>query len=319
MSIAAFLHELRRLDIHVWVEADELRCNAPGGALTNELRDELRLRKQDIVSFLHMADRVAAQQSAIFPLQQGGSRPPIFAVHGAGDVFCYRALAQSLGEDQPFFGLQAPGLDAGSKPLHRVEDIAAYYAEQIRAFRPGGPWIIAGKCVGGSVAFELAQQLMPEGKVLFLAMFGAPYPTFCRPLGRFRHRIEWRAERWMRRGRLLAAQSARERLEYLTWRLRRREEAPDPAIQLHEKLVEDTTKAVSLYEPRPYPGRAYHFWPCEAWARRSHIRADRWQALVAGGETWCGPDGCTEDEMLLSQYAPIFAQHFRQSCAREGI
>src|SRR5205823_4933449 len=88
------------------------------------------------------------------PLERRGTRTPVFAVAGHnGDVFCYRALAQQLGDDQPFFGLEPPGLDGRSEPLRRVEDLAAYFAEQMRAFQPGGPYILAGFCAGGTVAF----------------------------------------------------------------------------------------------------------------------------------------------------------------------
>ena len=100
------------------------------------------------------------------PLEAAGTRTPIFAVAGHnGDVFAYRALAQHLGPDQPFFGLQPPGLEEGSEPLTRVEDMARYFAEQIRAFRPVGPMSIAGFCAGGTIAFELARELTNSGAV----------------------------------------------------------------------------------------------------------------------------------------------------------
>src|SRR2546427_7475953 len=35
-------------------------------------------------------------------------------------------------------GLQPPGLDGRSEPLTRVEDLAAYFAAQIRTFHPNG-------------------------------------------------------------------------------------------------------------------------------------------------------------------------------------
>lgn len=320
MSVAGFLSELRRLDIRVWVDGDNLRCNARAGALTDELREQLRQRKNDIVSFLRMADALAVQQSAIVPLQQNGARPPVFGVPGAGDVFCFRALAQALGDEQPFFGLQAPGLDGRSEPLTRVEDLAAYFAEQIRAFRPDGPWIIAGKCIGGTVAYELAQQLLAGGESAgFLALFGVPYPTFFGPLSLFLARIENRAQLWRRRARLLAAQSGGERLKYAIWRLRRFKEAPDPVMLIRAKVEAATVTAVRAYEPRPFPGRVHHFVPCDAWARRSQVKAQRWRSLAALVETYSGPDGCTEDDMLLAQYAPVFADQFRRSCARAGI
>ena len=41
--------------------------------------------------------------------------------------------------------------------MDRVEDIASYFADQIQAFQPAGPYIIAGYCSGGATAFELAR------------------------------------------------------------------------------------------------------------------------------------------------------------------
>ncbi|MBU6411540.1 MAG: thioesterase, partial [Verrucomicrobia bacterium] len=156
MKILDFLTILRERDIRVWAEGDRLRCNAPTGALTPELRDEVRRRKDEILNFLRSAESLAQQQRAIVPLQPRGGAAPIFAVAGHnGDVFCFRAIAGHLGSDRPFFGLQPPGLDGSREPLGRVEDLAAYFAAQIRAARPEGPYVIAGYCAGGSIAFEL--------------------------------------------------------------------------------------------------------------------------------------------------------------------
>src|SRR5688572_7130078 len=144
MTVTGLLAELRARDINVRADGDQLRCNAPADALTPELRDELKLRKGDLLEFLRSAGALAQKQRAIVPLQPHGNRPPVFAVAGHnGDVFCYRFLAQHLGEDQPLYGLEPPGRDGQGEPLTRVEDIAAYFASQIRAFRPDEPCIIA--------------------------------------------------------------------------------------------------------------------------------------------------------------------------------
>ena len=140
MSVTAFLTELRDRDIQVWAEGEHLRCTAPAGTLTPQLRDELQRRKSEILEFLRSAEALAQRPRAIVPLERRGTRTPVFAVAGHnGDVFCYRALAQHLGDDQPFFGLEPPGPDGRSEPLTRVEDLAAYFAEQMRAFQPNGP------------------------------------------------------------------------------------------------------------------------------------------------------------------------------------
>jgi thioesterase domain-containing protein len=317
MNVAPFLSELRRLDIRVWLEGNSLRCDAPAGVLSDELREHLRECKKDIISFLQMADAVATQSSAIVPLQRHGSRAPVFAVPGhGGDVFCFRELAGALGPEQPFFGLQPPGLDGRSHPLSRIEDLAAYFAEQIRAFRPHGPWIVAGYCSGGTVAFELARRLLDApGSTGTLALFGAPHPAFFRPLRFLRHRLEYRAEGWRRRARLLAGQSNRERLEYVMWRMRRNDGTEaDPILRLRARVEEATLRALRAYEPRPFGGRVQHFIACEAWGR--HVRVERWRSVAPRLETYAGPHGCTGDDMLQTQHAPVFAEQFRHALAR---
>ncbi len=51
-AIETFLTDLNQLDIKLWVEGDRLRCNAPNGTLTPELKAELAARKGDIIQFL---------------------------------------------------------------------------------------------------------------------------------------------------------------------------------------------------------------------------------------------------------------------------
>jgi len=103
MSVTALLAELRGRDVQIMADGDRLRCNGPADALTPELRVQLQQRKNDILEFLRSAEVLARQQRAIVPLQPRGWRIPVFAVAGHnGDVFCYRAFAQHLGDDQPF-------------------------------------------------------------------------------------------------------------------------------------------------------------------------------------------------------------------------
>src|SRR6185437_12343630 len=135
-------------------------------------------------------DALTRQDRAIVPLQPGGQCVPVFAVPGHnGNVFSFRFLAQELGEDQPFFGLQPPGVDGECEALTSVEELAAYFAARILAFR-SGPYIIAGHCSGGAIAFELARQLERQGAtVTLVAMFGSPYPTWFRRVPQFEERL----------------------------------------------------------------------------------------------------------------------------------
>src|SRR5579863_922108 len=77
--------------------------------------------------------------SPLVAIQPNGNRPIFFCMHGAGgNVLIYRELAQHLGPDQPFFGLQAQGLDGSCAPLTTVEEMAALYVKEIRKFQAQG-------------------------------------------------------------------------------------------------------------------------------------------------------------------------------------
>lgn len=320
MNPSTFLSELRRRDIHVWMDGEQLRCNARAGVLTPDLRDQLRQLRGDIERFLRSAQAVAAQQPAIVPLQPKGNRVPVFAVPGHnGDVFCYRALAQALGERQPFFGLQPPGLDGDSEPLARVADLAEYLAQQVRAFRPSGPYIIAGFCAGGTVAFELARRLLAGGEGrLLLALFGAPFPTFFRRPQQIRYRLVHRSQRWRNHVRTLAQISWHERIQYFAERLRRKHAPPsdvaaDPVLALRARLEAITLTAVRAYDAGHFDGHVHLFMPCKSWSR-SVFAGWRWQKVARHTESHFGPDGCTTDNMLLAPQVSAFAELFRGHC-----
>lgn len=107
--------------------------------------------------------------SPLVAIQTTGSRPPFFCVHGAGGtVLIYRDLAHHLGPDQPFYGLQSVGLDGNRLPLTKIEEIAAVYVEEIQKVQPVGPYFLGGYCLGGTIAFEMAQQLSRRGETVAL-------------------------------------------------------------------------------------------------------------------------------------------------------
>src|SRR6184192_2475708 len=109
---------------------------------------------------------------------QGGQRQPFFCVHAAGgNVLEYRDLARLLGPDQPFYGLQAKGLDGKSEPHTTIKEMASYYIREMREVQPEGPYMIGGRSSGGTIAFEMACQLDAQGqKVALLALLDT-YPT----------------------------------------------------------------------------------------------------------------------------------------------
>jgi len=320
VNVAALLQELQGRGIRIWADGERLRCNAPAGELTAELRDQLAERRQDILAFLRTAAELGAREPAIVPLQPRGTRVPVFGVAGHnGDVFCYRFLARELGEDQPFYGLQPPGLDGRSEPLERIEELAGYFAAQGRAFRPGAPCVVAGFCAGGAIAFELARQLRRGGgEVACVALFAAPYPSRYRTSALLRDRIEAQIRRALRHARALAGGSLTQKREYLSRKLAARAERlrmeaptePEEVLRLRARLERATVKALGRYVPAPFPGRMRLFLPNEAYAR-THNEPLRWCSLASASEVRFGPADCTSENMLRETFAAVFARLYR--------
>ena len=110
--------------------------------------------------------------SSLVEIQPLGSKPPFFCIHGlGGEVLCFRDLSKHLGTDQPFYALQAQGLN-GNQPFHtKVEDMASHYIQEIKTIQPQGPYFLGGYSFGGLVVFEMARQLHEQGeKIAFLAV-----------------------------------------------------------------------------------------------------------------------------------------------------
>lgn len=113
--------------------------------------------------------------SPLVEIQRGGSNRPFFCVHPVGgNVFCYVDLAYHLDPNQPFYGLQAAGLNGEQEPCPQIKAMAERYIKAIRAIQPSGPYLLGGWSMGGIVAFEMAQQLQAQGqKVALLALIDA--------------------------------------------------------------------------------------------------------------------------------------------------
>ena len=53
--------------------------------------------------------------------------------------------------------------------------MAVRYFEYIKEVQPEGPYLIAGYCMGGQIALEIAQQLKTEGHEVALLTFFETY------------------------------------------------------------------------------------------------------------------------------------------------
>jgi thioesterase domain-containing protein len=213
----------------------------------------------------------------LVPIQMKGSKSPFFCVHGAGgNVLNLRDLSRRLGDQQPFYGLQAQGVD-GKLPLRRIEDMATIYLEAVRDVQPHGPYLLGGFSGGGVVAFEMAQRLQADGEEVKVLAF---FETFCPVQPK-------RPKQTLPKG-LLAAPSWWPGFEFALKRAKicwhTRHGRPVPYHLREFALYDSFLGAQQKYKPKPYSGsvsvwRADERDPAFAW-----IGSDLgWEPYVAGG------------------------------------
>ncbi len=323
MSIGPILAQLREKEVTIWADGDRLRCEAPPGILTPELRALLAQHKAELLESLSSAQQRSREPTSVVPLQRHRGGTPIFAVPGHnGDVFCYHALSRNLGVQQPFFGLQPPGLSDGESPLRKVEEIAAYFARQIRQTTQQ-PVIIAGFCAGGTIAFELARQL--EGidvPVLLLALFGSPHPSYFRPYNRIRERVVKNLRRassdidGFRTTAYKAMSIARRKFKKS--RMPSTDAEEDQVLRRRALVEQATVSAVSRYKPSSFSGRTSLFLPSAGWAASQYF-ARSWFAHAPHCDERVGPEGCDGDNMLLEQNAPVFSAMFSHAIEHASL
>jgi thioesterase domain-containing protein/acyl carrier protein len=105
----------------------------------------------------------------LVPIQRGDpDRTPLFLVAGGwgGEIefLVYAQIGRLLDPLQPIWGLKARGAGTADAPHATVTHMAADYLAEIRSLQPIGPYWIAGECVGGICAHEMACQLRDAGE-----------------------------------------------------------------------------------------------------------------------------------------------------------
>lgn len=148
-----------------------------------------------IEHLVHLIENQGNQQEqCLVTIQGNGNRTPIFWVPGVGGhVVSFYELAQELGNDQPFYALQAIGLDGESKPHTDLKEMAAFYVDQIQRIQTEGPYRLGGHSFGAHVAFEIASQLLDAGyEVASLALLDIPAPQ-----NKANERDKWTETQWL--------------------------------------------------------------------------------------------------------------------------
>ena len=248
--------------------------------------------------------------ASLVTIQPKGSKRPFFCVHELfGDILCYLNLARHLGKDQPFYALQARGLNGVEEPFADIGAMAAHYIEEIQTVQPQGPYALGGLCFGGIVAFEMAQQLRLKGESVSLVALldsgltskqdRAGWRSFLRNLRRDLpswligalqlNRAQWSgliqqkismtqanlrdAFRWSANG---------SQQDDISTRVRELGDFFHFSEQ-HRKVAQAQHRAFKEYKPRPYPARLTLFRARMQPLLSSHDPDNGWGLLAAGG------------------------------------
>ena len=116
--------------------------------------------------------------SRLVPLRTTGEQLPVYCWPGLGGYpMNLRLLAERVGTDRPFYGVQAYGLNEGEDGHSTIAEMAAADVALIQQQQPTGPYTLWGYSFGARVAFEAAYRLEQSGQQvdhLFLLAPGSP-------------------------------------------------------------------------------------------------------------------------------------------------
>jgi amino acid adenylation domain-containing protein len=206
---------------------------------------------------------------SLVAMRSSGTRPPLFLIPGVhGNIIYCAKLAFALGQNQPLYGLHSVGLDGREPPIEAIEKIAAHFVSEMQSVQPHGPYHLAGVCMGGTVAFEMARQLRQRGeRVASLVLIETWMPESVRAKKRGTSgAYRTAAFLWKRATQhVQAIQEAqgRDRMRYVV-RLSKLIREAIARKQMHDSfrhemkeqaLIFANFAAMAHYEPQPYDGR----------------------------------------------------------------
>ena len=231
-------------------------------------------------------------------IRSGGDGQPLFVVPGInGNIIGYESLANALPAHVPVYGLRSLGLHGDAEPLTTIESIAARLLEDVRRVQPHGPYFLSGFCIGGIVAYEMAQRLTAQGEhVELLALIGT-WPPWA-VANTFSGSPLLQKLAYLRRGvtrhlKTMWAQAPRERIPYLLRKAgivsemvaRRDVYRGDAATFRHDLVSRVNRSAAAAYKPLAYAGDIVLVIPDDASPPADRDPRLVWRDLAAGEST----------------------------------
>lgn len=110
------------------------------------------------------APAVGAPERGMVAVQTRGTLEPLHLVPGlGGSGLSFLPLSKVLGDEQPLWVFQFPGLEDGETPLTSVPALAEYFVERLLRRPRQTHYTIGGWSLGGVIAFEMTRRLEQRG------------------------------------------------------------------------------------------------------------------------------------------------------------
>jgi thioesterase domain-containing protein len=238
-----------------------------------------------------------------------------------------------LGADYPFYGLQARGVDGSNDYLTTTEAMAESYLREMRELQPEGPYYIGGFCMGGQVAFEMAQRLVQDGQQVNLLFVidthnfnGVPVQlTLTEKMEQFGQKIRFHSSNishlnlksqieYLKEKSKIAFRREMERLRIKIDRLFKLNMHRDVSGPVQEFIEDINDRAFLAYKPSVYPGKMTI---CKPRRNYSFLRdpLNGWGEIAAGGlevvDLPSDPGG-----IFLEPYVQTLAERLREQIDR---
>lgn len=233
---------------------------------------------------------------SLVPIQAQGTRLPLFCIHAlGGNVLGYQGLIPYLSPDQPVYGLQAKGLDGKEEAIDDIKVMASNYIREIQTLQPTGPYLLAGYSAGGTIAYEIAQQLRQAGQeIAALIFFDVINPQL------FRIETPSLLEQIAIHNSNLTKLALFKKLKYIKYRVGVKADAlttriyhrlyallgySKPSSAIPEYLVKLESmhqQALDFYVPQPYDGNIIQFQSIEKSAKIHPDPSLGWEEIVTG-------------------------------------
>jgi len=204
-----------------------------------------------------LEQRAAPRLPPLLQLKAGTKQPPVFLVHGlGGSAIDFYQPVRHIQSQHPIYGMQARGFDGVEEPFARIEDMAQFSLEAIRALQQHGPYVLIGFSLGGLVALEMAQRLSASGEKIALLALLETYPhTRHLPLGqRLRLTARVAGRQVMAAARMPTREAISNILRNPASPLRTQRDGNESSPTM-QRVRDSAYLALTRYRPRYYQGK----------------------------------------------------------------